>query len=290
MSEKKVPFKLRGHEKFVLREGWLNKGLIVVEDDPRIFLDSDGPDKLGVGNNMVRSIRYWLKAFNLISERPSRGANLTELGKIIKENDIYFEDVFTLWVLHSNLVKNIKNATSWYIFFNRCDIEEFKRDEINNILINELKKYIGDEKFSVNSVKDDIDVILNMYSSQRGNNEDPEDKNISPFSILGLLYRKEDVYYRNQPDLRKINYWIVLYELCCLFEREDSISIDRISVGDESLGNIYNLSRVTVNEFLDRLDSLNYIKVDRTAGLDMIYKKSNITAESVIRSYYNEHK
>jgi len=292
MSEKKVPYRLRGHEKFPLREGWLNKGLIIVEDDPRVFLDSNGPDRLGVGNNMVRSIRYWLKAFNLISERPVHGAQLTNLGKIIKENDIYFEDIFTIWILHSNLVKNISESTAWYMFFNRCDIEEFRKEEILGILLNELIKYIGDDKFSDNSVKDDIDVILNMYcdKSEKDVIHDPEDKNISPFSVLRLISKKEDFYYKNQPDLSKLNEMVIWYELCCIFEEQDYVSIDKVALGDKSLGSIYNISRVSINEYLDKLDASDYIRVDRTAGLDMIYKTSDATALSVIESYYKEHK
>ncbi|MEL7648680.1 MAG: DUF4007 family protein [Sedimentibacter sp.] len=292
MTDKKVPFKLRGHEKFPLREGWLNKGLITVDTDSRIFLDSNGPDKLGVGNNMVRSIRYWLKSFNLITEKPGQGAQLTDLGKIIKENDLYFEDIFTLWILHSNLVKNIKESTVWYMFFNRCDIDEFRKDEIFIVLLNELKNYVKEEKFSENSLKDDIDVLLNMYNSkiEKGVACDPEDKTISPFSTLGLLSRKDDYYYKNQPDLSKLTERVIWYELCCLFEDTNNVSIDSITTGDDSLGSIYNLSRVSINEYLDKLDGLKYIRVNRTAGLDMIYKLKDATPLSVIEDYYKEHK
>lgn len=55
----KVIYKLKGHEKFPLREGWINKGLSVAkEKGTHIFLESQGPDMLGVGTNMVKSIRY----------------------------------------------------------------------------------------------------------------------------------------------------------------------------------------------------------------------------------------
>lgn len=38
------------------------------EDNPKVFSGNDGPDSLGVGNNMVKSIRYWMQAFDLIEE------------------------------------------------------------------------------------------------------------------------------------------------------------------------------------------------------------------------------
>ena len=37
MAVKKVKFKLQGHEKFALREGWVNKALIIIPDAPEVF-------------------------------------------------------------------------------------------------------------------------------------------------------------------------------------------------------------------------------------------------------------
>ena len=37
MSEKTVKIRLKGHETFILREGWLAKGLRAVSDDPKVF-------------------------------------------------------------------------------------------------------------------------------------------------------------------------------------------------------------------------------------------------------------
>lgn len=47
----------------------------------------------------------------------------------------------------------------------------------------ELFNYIG-QQVTESSLKDDIDVLLNMYSKGDNKNEDPEDKIISPFPHL----------------------------------------------------------------------------------------------------------
>lgn len=101
----KIKIKLQGHEKFPLREGWLTKGLNLVSKGKgeNVFLEKNATDNLGIGNNMVKSLRYWMKAFNLINEK--QGTNLTELGELIFNNDLYFEDYVTLWVLHSQIAK-----------------------------------------------------------------------------------------------------------------------------------------------------------------------------------------
>ena len=54
-SNVKVDMKLQGHEKFTLRDGWLNKGLMMVSRDPMAFQGKNGPDIFGIGNNMVKS-------------------------------------------------------------------------------------------------------------------------------------------------------------------------------------------------------------------------------------------
>ena len=39
-------------------------------------------------------------------------------------------------------------------------------------------------------------------------------------------------------------------------------------------------------EYLDMLVAKGYIDVNRTAGLDMVYKRHNMTCEEVARMYY----
>lgn len=37
MAEGKVLYRISGHEKFALREGWISKGVLAIENNPRIF-------------------------------------------------------------------------------------------------------------------------------------------------------------------------------------------------------------------------------------------------------------
>ena len=64
------------------------------------------------------------------------------------------------------------------------------------------------------------------------------------------------------------------------------MSIDTLLKGDMLPGKIYNLNRVALNFYLDKLASDGYIAVNRTAGLDMVYSMSTITPEKVIEKYY----
>ena len=98
MADEKIKIRLQGHEKFALREGWLNKGITRVEQNPTVFLGKEAPDVFGIGNNMVKSLRYWLKAFGLIVEKGTLGVHLSNCAKVIREYDPYFENIFTHFV------------------------------------------------------------------------------------------------------------------------------------------------------------------------------------------------
>ena len=271
-----VKVRIKGHEKFPLREGWLTKGLFAVnEKGVKLFNDSDATDILGVGTNMVKSIRYWMQAFQLV-ERRGNTEELTELAKTILEKDPYFEKDSTLWILHSNIARNLSGATSWYMFFNMFDIDEFEKNDLVKFIHKEAQNYSG-QTIPENSVKDDVDVLLSMYSKYDEAHDDPEDKNQSPLSSLGLIKKAGDGYVKVQPDLRKLDDIIILYELSILMKEKKELSIDAIVDGKCGIGKIYNLSRVASNQYLEKLENKGYITINRTAGLDMVYS-NNIPA------------
>ena len=285
--ETKVKIKLQGHEKFALRDGWLNKGLIMVKNNPAAFQGKEGPDIFGIGNNMVKSLRYWLRAFGLIEEAPMKGARLTSIGELILKNDPYFEDIFTIWLLHSFITKNRDEATSWYMFFNNVEVEDLEKVQIENSLLREIRKYAAGMTFSEKSVGNDLDVLLNMYGKSRELG-DPEDKSNSPLAQLGLIKNANGRYFKNHPNRKDVNEWIILYELAYLLNEKETIAIEDAIHGVNGLARIYQISTVVANEILDKLDALEYIRVNRTAGLDVIYKLKDFSTISVVEEYYNK--
>ena len=62
--------KFAGHETFTLRYGWLKKAVDATGKDPEVFLRDDALVTLGVGKNMVRSIRHWCISTRLAQEVP----------------------------------------------------------------------------------------------------------------------------------------------------------------------------------------------------------------------------
>lgn len=283
-----MAIKLKGHETFILRDGWLAKGLSAVNKSSRVFTVNYGADALGVGSNMAKSIRYWLKAGEFIREISKKGAVFTDIGRIIYEKDRYLEDIFSLWIFHINLAWNKELATSWYLFFNEMNIEEFSKEELTEQLIKKIQICFGTEKVSERSVRDDAHAIINMYAWEKLEDYDPEDKKISPFAKLGLMKKEITGYQRSQPVYSGLDDMAVLYAIqkYMLYKGQDSVGIDELLNASLSPGKILNLKRMALNEYIDNLAMREVLTVNRTAGLDMIYLDQKIDLKEIVENYY----
>ncbi|CUP17321.1 Uncharacterised protein [Clostridium baratii] len=288
----KRDIRIKGHGSFYLREGWITKGLRAVNEDENIFSREDAADILGVGKNMVPAIKYWLNTLELI--RSSYGENrktiyrLSDLGKLIFNNDLYLEERFTLWILHYKLVRNFKLATSWYILFNRFDVKEFTKDELFTFLNLEYTKLIGSENISLKSLNDDAICLLRTYYSE-DNDLDPEETLKCPLSELKILKKKKDrlgreVYVRQKVDRSKLDPLSILY---VIKENSDNgkTTIEKLVEDEKNIGKVFNLERNEINEYLDDLQKKGYVEINRTAGLDAVYIK---TEDNIIKKYYGE--
>ena len=171
------------HETFHPRFGWLKKGFDQAAQDPTIFLRDDATVRLGVGKNMVRSIRYWCTAFKLLEEdRP------TAFGKQLLGSsgwDPYLEDPASLWLLHWKLLEDPCSVTTWAFVFNQFRSVEFTIDE----LFNQLCDYRDREAARVadSSLRKDMNCLLRMYGSQPFKASASEESLDCPFADLGLI-------------------------------------------------------------------------------------------------------
>ncbi|MCS6812681.1 MAG: DUF4007 family protein [Cyanobacteria bacterium] len=171
------------HETFHPRFGWLKKGFDRATTDSKVFERDDAPVRLGVGKNMVRSIRYWCHAFKLLAaDQP------TEFGQqLLGEQgwDTYLEDPASLWLLHWMLLEPPCTATTWEFTFNRVNAVEFTVES----LMKELRIYRDRQspRTADSSLKKDVSCLLRMYSSQPAKSLASEDSLDCPFTQLGLI-------------------------------------------------------------------------------------------------------
>lgn len=274
-------YRFKGHETFYFREGWLSKALIGLDENPEVnFLVniSDGIAKLGVGSNMVKSIKYWLLVTGLIN----RQSQLSPLGRIIAENDPYLENEFTLWLLHLNLVNNLSQATTWQIFWNRFKADNFKYEDVIKVIISILES--EEIQYNVNSLQNDISVLLSMYS-KTAIDDDPEENMICPLSRLNLIKQTQNIYSKELPVMIEGIELIVLYLITNFAEKETN-DRDYLKLVDieKMLSNQMNMNRIMTSDILDMLKG-RYVDVVKTAGLDIVYL-NQVDILNEIREYY----
>lgn len=296
MENKLLKVRLKRNESFNIREGWMRKGMKLLPDYPDLFSREDAMQLLGVGSKMVKSIKYWLIATGLAEEKKVKSkielVITEEIGEVVNQYDPYFEDLFTLYILHTNIASNLDNATVWYLFFNNYDAKTFTKEDMQNVLDNELKKILDkDVTYSDSLFRDDCGSVIKMYADDEDNN-DPEDNLSSPLSALGLLVKsqtKKGTFEKTAPRYDKLDCLVILYiMLRNKIEGKDSVSINDLLTGENSAGKLLNLTRPVLNEYLDRLRARGYITINRTAGLDMVYFDKDITAKQVLIDYYTQ--
>ena len=69
---------------------------------------------------------------------------------------------------------------------------------------------------------------------------------------------------------------------------ENSIHIEALLNDEKSIGKVCCINRVLLNEYLDELESTGDIRVNRTAGLDVVYLVKDITTEDIVQSFYKK--
>jgi hypothetical protein len=292
------------HQTFYIRDGWLYKGMRAIQMDASIFTQESAPQTLGLGKNMVQSLRYWIVATQLATETLTKQGNvqhLTRFGELVFEYDPYQELDGTLWLIHYHLVTNRDKATAWYWFFNHFAPNIFTRQEF----IARLAQWVntqGEDVKSEQSFTRDCDCLALTYLS-RSQDRSPEDSLISPLANLGLL---SEVEHQDDEDkrVRSLKFNLIrsnsIHPLVFLYILLKQQELERPSARQLSLidalrepknaGRVLNIGMQTLEEILLKLEE-SYpdfvIRLTRTGGLDQL-TLPNISADEVLQIFYQQ--
>mgnify|MGYP003367448942 FL=1 len=278
-----IKLKLKRHESFSIREGWLAKGIKNVKEYGNVFALQNATDILGIGTNMVKSLKYWMTATKLIEEK-NRKIMLSDFGSIINEYDPYLEDIFSWWLIHINMITNIDDAYIYNLFFNKCNIKTFTKRE----LYEKLYALLTNEKltFNENILQDEVNMIIKTYTIDE-KIDNPENNFICPLSELNLLKKVDrDTYEKNRPEIRNLPFWVVYYIICLLLDDRDNISIDELLKEENSPAKLLNMDKNLINEYLDEMKKNDLIIINRTAGLNMVYLKKKLSLNEIVEEYF----
>lgn len=290
-----IKYTFSGHDSFQCRFFWLKKGYDFVVDN-RSFNDEDAVVVLGVGRNMVNSIRFWLKAFSIID----CNEKLTDFGIKMMDNDgwdPFLEDKASLWLLHYQLVKT--NVASIYsIIFN-----EFRKEKVlftKETFLNYMKRRREIENtlnFNENTLADDFDVFLKMYKGNDEDVKDVEDSFSGVLSELDLLEKikntidkKSEVSYQiSYNEKNSIPNEVILFSILDNNDYGYSISLNSLVNDFYSPGSIFSINQngliSKINEIVAENDQIVYTD---HAGIKELQFKNKPTTNSILDRYYGK--
>lgn len=292
-SEKNRQIIFARHETFHPRFGWLKKGFDHASIDSRIFLKDDAPIRLGVGKNMVRSIRYWCSAFKLLEDDQPTVFGQKLLGQ--QGWDPYLEDVASLWLLHWKLLESSCLATAWDIAFNHFHKNEFTSDDIFHALCECRDREAP--RISESSLKKDASCLLRMYVAQsRSKAQVNEDSLDCPFAELGLINSAGDSrHYVFQFGLKNnLPPEVVAYACLCHYAQTGNsaktIPLASLLYDVGSPGLVFKLTESAVCDSIERVSRHHsQIQLSDAAGKMQLSLDDDplILAESILNHYYH---
>lgn len=291
-----MTMKFRAHDTFFIRKGWLSKGMKYVHNKPDVFVakDENPMDVLGIGANMVKALRYWLQAVGL-TEEPNSGKRVqtfTPLGQSVFTNDRYIEELGTLYLLHYRLSSNKSDATAWYYFFNEFTMSEFSRDDFVDFLQRRIRMEDSDATVAIRSLNDDFSCIINTYLPRykTSPNRVPPESNIDcPLGELGLidiLSKEKKTYRKAIPVASTISPWVALAIIVDQAGESKEISLNELLTAPCNIGKTLNLDAISMLDVLYQIERIGKIKINRTAGLDVIHILEGLTFQDCVDAYY----
>lgn len=291
-----------GHQTFPFRYTWLKKGVDAVIADPTVFSSENASVSLGVGKNMVSSIRHWCRASELIEEKIDQRTELeaTHLGKTIFGNnkqeglDPYLEDPATLWLIHYQIATNPDRSTSWYWAFNVLRGNQFTP----NLFTRDVHKWAQQQQsmrpVSENTLRRDVNCFIRTYCQSRHSDTLIEETFDCPLVELNLIAELPDgsVYEFQRGDKETLPIEIVAWALVTFWENhfslQGSLSFTHLMYAPLSPGRVFRLDEDTMMTHLEKLEQLTNgaLQYDETAGLKEVHRHEDLDPMTLLKRYY----
>jgi hypothetical protein len=287
-----------GHETFPFRYPWLKKGFDAALEDGEVFLRDDATTTLGVGKNMVRSIRHWCLTAGVLEES-SQGPALrpSALGTLLLADDgldPYLEDPATLWLLHWQITTNRARATTWFWAFSHFNEPEFTRDALSSVLLKWTQTLPG-RPVAESSLRRDVEVFLRTYVPSRASRGDiAEDSLDCPLTELSLIVQASDgrSHRFQRGSQRGLPDGTLLYAVLAFWESfspaTETLAMHDLARQAGSPGRIFKIDESSLVERLEAIERITQGKLSygETAGLRQLYRREQITSSDALTAAY----
>ena len=274
-----------GHESFPCRMLWPTKGYDYVVGGNN-FNDPDSVVLLGVGKNMVSSIRYWLKALGLFEQD-----NATDIANFLFDSehgkDRYIESLGTLWLLHFLLVVT-QEATLYNIMFLRYQKERkvFDKEQVLNFVKRLMTEDDKQKQFNANTIGKDFNVLTQNYV-QPSKPKSYEDYSSLLIDLNIIRYDQSDKMFAfNIEGKRTVPLEIFLYAVLKIKGNDRTVSYDTL----QNVGLVFCMTDMEVIEMLRRIDReySECVQYSDNAGIrQLLFKETDkIEPIDLLNRYY----
>ena len=273
-----------GHESFPCKSLWLKKGYDFVANGFH-FNDPDAVVRLGVGKNMVASIKNWMKVFGMIDNQ----GLLSDLSIYLLDTkagkDPFIEDIGTLWLLHFNIVCNLEATLyNWLFIGLQKERRYFDKDNVVSYVKRRLTEAGKQNLFNQNTVKKDISVLLQSYVLPR--KPKAFDDYTALLIDLDLIRTDSDgkYYMFNQEGKRQTPWQVFLYAIIKAKGKDNSVDYDIL----QEVGLVFCMSDMEVLEMCREIETRhpNDIRYSDTAGIRQLQFVNDLIAENILDEYY----
>jgi hypothetical protein len=302
-------YRISGHETFPCRYTWLPKAVRGLMDEPKLFGDEErAMVDLGVGKNMVRSIRFWSLATGVARALgKGEGHVLTDFGRAVfgaRGYDPFLEDRRTLWLIHWNLSTNVEcPLLAWDYLLNRWQEPELVPSLALKALVKEATA--RQETASRSTVEQHFDTFLHTYLPTRGRKGDVQEDNLDcPLVELELIIkvgdreldraagRREPVYAFRRDEKPDITTELFTYCVQDFWQKrhaaEATLPLREVAHGHGSPGQVFKLPEEDVRE---RLGALTHVAdglfaYSESTSLQQVRRNRQATSAEVLKGVY----
>ncbi|MEX1096284.1 MAG: DUF4007 family protein [Planctomycetales bacterium] len=303
-----MPFRFSGHETFPCRYAWLPKAYGAIAADHQAFADEDNAMiNLGVGKNMVRSIRFWIQAAGIASPRTAGGYEITPFGNaILNRNgyDPFLEDSRTLWLIHWNLASETDDPLfAWDYLLNLWQEPEFSRSTVLRAFRKEAE--MQERPLSNVTLEQHFQTFLHTYVPTRSRKGDIQEDNLDcPLVELELIQqvgerridqsgKREPIYAFRREEKPGVTPELFAYSLDEFWRRrrpsEKTLTFWDVAFGHGSPGQIFKLPEWDLRQRLEGIEttSSGVFRYRESAALQQLFRGDGKTGD-MLGAIYEE--
>jgi hypothetical protein len=250
---------------------------IFSRNEGKNILRKDIIDSLGIPDKQVENLSSMMTGFGLV--KATKTGTLTPLGKTITENDPYFENVATLWIIHY-IVSSNPRWVVWHRVINQVIPmhHEITIELVQNNYLQNLDAHYS-EKTIKEKLPKEIGAVLASYTRSE----------LSRLEILdvgdGGKYMKGDPI--EIPFLSFL--FSVIYFRDVFSPGSTAVEIHQIATAENSPGLVFNIPEYQVRAFLNEAKEKEIVNIEQFGNLDQVRFSSKASQDEVLRMLYEEN-